>query len=891
MASIFASVFGWAQAEESKGVITLSGVDSRALMEAMTAYFSSPRVYNAIFLKSNDKTLQFFSFFALEVWIICKQIQASPDQYKHKRIAARAQEALEASTWIGTMLSPKIKPCVDMRLLAQTMSWKPDRHQLEAVQRYGDTLPRLGLTGYLLAAPPGTGKSSRKDAKIKIPGGWTTMGELRPGDYITSWNGNTTTVREVFDQGVLPAYKVSFSDGRSTVVSAPHLWKVRWDITDSWSVRTTSELMEMLEHATGTFSIPLYHPALDDECEGNILRLQELHPNTSEDYHTTDKALAEEVEYLVRSQGGLARVVEDDGYTVQILLPDDDLRLELVAIEQVEDAHMVCIYVDDPEHLYVTDDFIVTHNTFIDLCIMAAVIPRQVAEVKIIISPINAIRLVWEDTVEQCFKKRPTSWVSDTAGDPPPAGIEYYIFHYEAMEKADKLTKLLDRRRVKYVVIIDESHNFNTIGTKRTDLLVNICRRGQGPLSVWASGSPVKAVAKEAVPLLRSIDKRFTPEAEARFMMMYSANKAITNDILNRRLGLMSYKISSKVVTGMPETTSLRRLITLPDPEPFILENIRAALRADMEKRAKIYSAKLPHYEERFYRILDIYQSQIRDSAQVKALIQYRTMLDRAKASRHGGRPDSEALAYCRDFERNALLPALPPMLAKEFRQIRSIVKTFMLKVRGEALGAIYVTRRAECGYQLAIHGGIPELIDKGLGKTLIFSTYSSTLSRAQAHFTKLGYQCLGVYGPTAKQVTPLVYKFMHEKEYNPLFASFAALSTAVPVYVANQVIMLDVPPRQYVFDQTVARAARKKQENPVFSYEFILDTPGRPNISTRGIDILDWSREQVSVIMGPEFGGPDPDDIVTQRYLGASDIRLESKPSDSWGVLRWLGF
>lgn len=117
-------------------------------------------------------------------------------------------------------------------------------------------------------------------------------------------------------------------------------------------------------------------------------------------YSTVSQRLAEDVQYLVRSLGGIAAInprqtyYTHDGekkpgqlcYEVDIRhtkpseflrLPrkrdrvnDDnqyskDLKLRVRSITAVEEDEAYCISVDHPEKLYVVKDFIVTHNTYI----------------------------------------------------------------------------------------------------------------------------------------------------------------------------------------------------------------------------------------------------------------------------------------------------------------------------------------------------------------------------------------------------------------------------------------------------------------------------------------------------------------------------------------------
>ncbi len=123
-------------------------------------------------------------------------------------------------------------------------------------------------------------------------------------------------------------------------------------------------------------------------------------------FTSTSKRLAEGVQYLVRSLGGIASISEKVkyfthkdvrkqgrvAYQVNIrhktpselfTLPrkkertnDDnqyakDLKLRVKSIEPIGIKEAQCISVDHPDRLFVTDDFIVTHNTFTTLAAVA----------------------------------------------------------------------------------------------------------------------------------------------------------------------------------------------------------------------------------------------------------------------------------------------------------------------------------------------------------------------------------------------------------------------------------------------------------------------------------------------------------------------------------------
>ena len=73
-------------------------------------------------------------------------------------------------------------------------------------------------------------------------------------------------------------------------------------------------------------------------------------------------------------------------------------HLKIVNVEKVSKADSRCITVDSPDHLYLTEDFIVTHNTF-----MACYSAIEVGMRTLIIAPTSAIKQQWVDTLTGMF--------------------------------------------------------------------------------------------------------------------------------------------------------------------------------------------------------------------------------------------------------------------------------------------------------------------------------------------------------------------------------------------------------------------------------------------------------------------------------------------------------
>jgi hypothetical protein len=135
-------------------------------------------------------------------------------------------------------------------------------------------------------------------------------------------------------------------------------------------------------------------------------------------YCTTSSQLAKDVQEIIWSLGGIANIstltknftykgVKKIGracYIVRIRIKDsykivslqrkldrlpknyqynECLRLEITSIEEIENKESQCIMIDHPDHLYITDDYIVTHNTTIAQGINYALYGKPLTKIKI----------------------------------------------------------------------------------------------------------------------------------------------------------------------------------------------------------------------------------------------------------------------------------------------------------------------------------------------------------------------------------------------------------------------------------------------------------------------------------------------------------------------------
>lgn len=157
-----------------------------------------------------------------------------------------------------------------------------------------------------ISCPPGVGKAQPLYSKVLTPHGFVNMGDIHIGDTVISGEGRNSKVIGVYPQGVKKIYEIIFDDGSKVRCSDKHLWKVQTRDDRRNNAYRIIELREMLPY--------IY-------CE--YYSVDSVYPN---DYSKT-------------------------------------YRRYIVSVDYVGEEECQCIMIDDPCHLYITDNYVITHNT------------------------------------------------------------------------------------------------------------------------------------------------------------------------------------------------------------------------------------------------------------------------------------------------------------------------------------------------------------------------------------------------------------------------------------------------------------------------------------------------------------------------------------------------
>ena len=210
---------------------------------------------------------------------------------------------------------------------------------------------------------------------------------------------------------------------------------------------------------------------------------------STNEYSTSSSKLSEDIAYLARSLGYMVRITERishytkngekhtgfKNYRIYIYNTNTTRLKTIVNIEKVSQEKSRCILVDNKDHLYLTDDFIVTHNTNIQ-CEWSKQVQKKTKGSILIFAPL-AVAL---QTVNEAKKiDLEVFYVRDQDQVNIP-GV--YITNYEMIDHFD-LDQFIG-------VVLDESSILKSQTGKYRTNLINQCRTVPYRLSCTATPSP-----------------------------------------------------------------------------------------------------------------------------------------------------------------------------------------------------------------------------------------------------------------------------------------------------------------------------------------------------------------------------------------------------------------
>ena len=262
---------------------------------------------------------------------------------------------------------------------AYKTKFPPRDEQIELGNIAKEALSQRKYLNGIVQCPPGWGKAEINSTLIPTNEGFVQMGNIHIGMKVFDRYGKFTKVTGVFPQGKIPVWEVSFEDGTSTKCNSEHLWAINYGaLMDEFGeiifhskkpldIITTSDIKNLLDSGY-LVEIPLCKPlSLEARRKLDIV----------EDTKQNCRALG----YFVDEKDGCINIHRNHKRIIKI----ENLGYE---------EEQTCIMVENEEHLYLTENFTVTHNTYISIHI-GSMVGAQV----MVIVPNNLLKEQWVSAI------------------------------------------------------------------------------------------------------------------------------------------------------------------------------------------------------------------------------------------------------------------------------------------------------------------------------------------------------------------------------------------------------------------------------------------------------------------------------------------------------------
>lgn len=312
----------------------------------------------------------------------------------------------------------------------------------------------------VIACSTGVGKALSVNELVLTPNGFVRMGDIKLGDKVIGRDGLSHNVIGVFPQGIRQLYKVTFANGANCICDDEHLWGL-YDEYNEYFVAPLKKIRHM-NYKQEYFGVPYNKPVhfnvrqididpykfgkdikvftckcicddyLYNTIDNRIKLLQGiLDENGFVDrvgipyVEVENESLAKDIIYLVRSLGGDAYFDELERdwlkYVVYIEFSDkninyftdknrqklttyvEHIKNVIVSIEYYGDEEAQCISIDADDALYITKDYIVTHNTSMTTAMAAYAATCKTEQNNY--QGFKVIQIVFEDREKQIQRK------------------------------------------------------------------------------------------------------------------------------------------------------------------------------------------------------------------------------------------------------------------------------------------------------------------------------------------------------------------------------------------------------------------------------------------------------------------------------------------------------
>lgn len=429
-----------------------------------------------------------------------------------------------------------------------------------------------------------------------------------------------------------------------------------------------------------------------------------------------------------------------------------------------------------------------------------------------------------------------------TSTSKPNTDSQVYIVNNESIKN---IYKYIDTS-CKTMLIIDEGHNFRTLGSSRVKELIDFCEKLNPEDVLPMSGTPLKASPNELVPALLLIDPAFTMDAAIMYNRCFKFDDYQAMEIVTARLGKVIYRKMKNDVLQLPNKYINDMYVNIKDPSKYLLTNIREEV---MEHYKLIFPTVISNNVE----ILTSFKELVNKYSTAGAL-ETKWYLSKICSAADPETEDSIENMHELDSEKvtefldNYILinPNISASDAKLLKLYEAKLIHFDQVAKGRAVGKVYPVRRTEM-YNLMWDENEDQFVDminSNIKKTIIFSQFYGVITHIQERLAENGIKSVSISGKVnTKQRADNLRAFKEDPDIRVIIATSQSMGTGVTLNEASQLFFFGPPWRSADFDQCCDRLYRLGQDCDVYIYNVILETRAL-NLSSKMDKILKWSGE-----------------------------------------------
>lgn len=490
----------------------------------------------------------------------------------------------------------------------------------------------------------------------------------------------------------------------------------------------------------------------------------------------------------------------------------------------------------------------------------------------------NSLTENWANEIREYYSKYFNSeelWKQDVCivnkkfGNPDTA--KFLIVNNESIPKLTAIAK----KDPNAMLILDESHNFRNFDGKHSHDLYTLAEKIGSDNNLIMSGTPIKAVPAEIVPILYILDPTFTEEAAMMYIRCFNLNTTSAIHVADARFGKLIYR-KDKSVLSLPDKKVQKLAFPVSDEPKYYLETVTTEVRAKYAKFYEEMRKNSADLEKELVEIVDKYSMASADLTTKYISLATRVATDISTTRRNIHETEQEFLSTFLD----RYVRANPQCDSTTMDRLRYLERKFVHmkdSAMGKAIGEVIPPRRAEVFIKLwkENRDTFIDMIKKCPKKTVIFSQLVPVIEAIHEDLTACGVGTVIITGDTKDRYGE-INKFRHDPNVVVICATSKTIGTGVTLTEASQMLFFGPPWRYTDFEQCCDRIHRIGQTDPVTIYIVSMKST-KKNLTNRMQEIVSWSQEMFNTaIKVTDLGDiPDPDNVddeIVEESLYGTD-------------------